>query len=303
LSTLKKISQIDHQITSLAKTDKTKYNYTNISDMFKTQKAQTTIQDLQLKINSIKQEIREIRTDSQIAREQFTQELFALKLENNYIKQTPIIPKLEDKLQGDDEIDKLQGNDEIEFPTKSNSTDLFINLIDRVLFQKWYTEIQIVVNKEYYFTIVALLDSGADSNCIQEELIPPKYYEKTTEGLSQASRTSLNIEFRLPNAHVCRDGIYIQTTFVLVKNITNKVILGNPFIALLYPIREISEKGLTTEILDQEITFPFVMPPMTRDINLLKEISFSKEINLISKIPQQTLQITPFFSSKFKVIT
>ena len=70
-----------------------------------------------------------------------------------------------------------------------------------------------------------------------------------------------------------------------MKNITNKVILENPFIALLYPIREISEKGLTTEILDQKIIFPFVMPPMTREINLLKEISFSKEINLISKIP------------------
>ena len=120
------------------------------------------------------------------------------------------------------------------------------------------------MNKEYYFTIVVLLELGADSNCIQEELIPAKYYEKTTKGLSQASGTSLNIEFRLPNAHVCRDGIYIQTTFVLVKNITNKVILENPFIALLYPIREISEKGLTTEILNQEITLPFFMPPMTR---------------------------------------
>jgi hypothetical protein len=59
---LKKISQIDHQDTPLAKPDKIKYNYTNISDMFKKQKAQITIQDLQLEINSIKQEIREIRT-------------------------------------------------------------------------------------------------------------------------------------------------------------------------------------------------------------------------------------------------
>ena len=180
----------------------------------------------------------------------------------------------------------MQENDNIEYLPKSSSTDLFINLIDRVIFQKWYTEVQIVVNKEYYFTIVALLDSGADSNCIQEELIPAKYYERTTEGLSLASGTSLSIDFGLPNAHVHRDGIFIQTTFVLVKNITNKVILGNPFITLLYPIREISETGLTTQILDQEVTFPFVMPPMTPDINLLKEISFSKELNLISKICQ-----------------
>ena len=46
--------------------------------MFKIQKAQTTIQDLQLEINSIKQEIREIRTNSHIAHEQFSQELLAL---------------------------------------------------------------------------------------------------------------------------------------------------------------------------------------------------------------------------------
>ena len=147
-----------------------------------------------------------------------------------------------------------------------------------------------------------MLDSGANSNCVQEKLILAKYHEKTTEGLSQASGTNLNIEFRLPNAHVCRDDIFIQTTFVFIKNITNKVILGNPFITLLYPIREISEKGLTTQILDQEVTFPFVMPPMTQDINLLKEISFSKELNLISKIPQQTLQIAPSFQQNFKLL-
>jgi DNA-binding transcriptional regulator YiaG len=104
LEYLKKISQIDHQIIPIAKIDKTKYNYTNISDMFKTQKPQTTIQDLQLEINSIKQEIKEIRTNSQIAHEQFSQELLALKLENNSTKQTPIISEIEDKLQGDDDI-------------------------------------------------------------------------------------------------------------------------------------------------------------------------------------------------------
>ena len=84
--------------------------------MFKKQKAQTTIQDLQIKINSIKQEIKEIRINSQIAHEQFRQEILALKLENNSIKQTPIISETEDKLQGDDDI---------EFLTKSNPTDLF----------------------------------------------------------------------------------------------------------------------------------------------------------------------------------
>ena len=110
-----------------------------------------------------------------------------------------------------------------------------------------------------------------------------KYYEKTIEKFSQASGASLNIEFKLPNAYVCRDGVYIKTTFILVKDIISKVILGNLFIALLYPIEQISEKSLTRQILGQKITFPFILSPMIRDINLLKQMSFSNEINLVYK--------------------
>jgi hypothetical protein len=126
--------------------------------------------------------------------------------------------------------------------TQPTFKENFLNTIDKMLFQKWYTEVRIVIDKEYVFQTVAILDTGADSNCIQEGIIPTKYYEKTTKKLSQASGTSLNIEFKLSNAHVCRKGVCIKTTFILVKDITSKVILGNPFIALLYPIRQISEK-------------------------------------------------------------
>jgi hypothetical protein len=126
-----------------------------------------------------------------------------------------------------------------------------------MIFQKWYTEVKIVIDKEYIFETVALLDTGADSNCIQEGLIPTKYYEKTTEKLSQASGTSLNIEFKLSNAHVCREGVYIKTTFILVRDITSKVILGNPFIALLYPIRQISEKRSYNTNFRTKDNFPF----------------------------------------------
>jgi hypothetical protein len=70
-------------------------------------------------------------------------------------------------------------------------------------------------------------------NCIQEGIIPTKYYEKTTEKLHQASGTILNIEYKIPNAHICNDRVCFKTTFILVKNITSRIILGNPFLALL----------------------------------------------------------------------
>ena len=40
-----------------------------------------------------------------------------------------------------------------------------------MIFQKWYTEITLVVHKEFSLTVIALVDSSADMNCIQEGLI------------------------------------------------------------------------------------------------------------------------------------
>jgi hypothetical protein len=60
------------------------------------------------------------------------------------------------------------------------------------------------------------------------------------------------------------------------------VILGNPLIALLYPFN-IIEEGIGTKNLEQKVLFKFIMPPIAKDINLLKNISISKEINIISK--------------------
>jgi hypothetical protein len=55
-----------------------------------------------------------------------------------------------------------------------------ISLINKVCPPKWYVKVYIVVAKEYAFDVIALIDSGADLNCIQEGLIPSKYFEKST---------------------------------------------------------------------------------------------------------------------------
>ena len=66
----------------------------------------------------------------------------------------------------------------------------FLNLIDRVIFQKWHIEITLVINKEFSLTKIALIDLGADMNCIQERLIPLKYYEKSSDILSDGEFTN-----------------------------------------------------------------------------------------------------------------
>jgi hypothetical protein len=58
---------------------------------------------------------------------------------------------------------------------------LFINLIDKALFQKWYPEITLKINSEFQLITIALLDSGIDMNYIQEWIVSTKYCERQLE--------------------------------------------------------------------------------------------------------------------------
>ena len=85
---------------------------------------------------------------------------------------------------------------------KDEYKDEFLNIIDRMIFQKWYSEITLVVHKEFSLTVVALIDSNADMNCIQEGLIPSKYYESTQDKLTQANGDRLKISNKLTKTYI-----------------------------------------------------------------------------------------------------
>ena len=103
-------------------------------------------------------------------------------------------------------------------------------------------------------------------NCIQEGIIPTKYYDKTSERLHQTSGSRLKIEYKLSNANVCNNGICLKTTFVLVKDLTSKAVLRNLFMALLYPFQP-SEEDISIEILGQKILFKFIVAPTKKEVN------------------------------------
>ena len=103
-----------------------------------------TLQDLMTEAKIIKQEIKE--DNSTDIDEQNIVEIINLK---EFSKPMIDLPLLE----------KDDGN-------RQN----FLSLIDKVIFQKWHTEITLVINKEFALTEIALIDLGADMNCIQEGL-------------------------------------------------------------------------------------------------------------------------------------
>ena len=53
--------------------------------------------------------------------------------------------------------------------------------------------------------------------------------------MNSASGNRLHIKYELNNVHVCQDNVCFHILAVLVMNMSNKVILGLPFNAMLYP--------------------------------------------------------------------
>ena len=103
-----------------------------------------------------------------------------------------------------------------------------------------------VYNHEYEFNVIAMIDSGAIMNCIQEGIIRSKYYENSTKKLFSANGTQMKIKYELNNAHVYHDNVCFKVPSVLVKNMIDKVILGIPFIYSLYPFF-FEHDGITTD--------------------------------------------------------
>ena len=86
---------------------------------------------------------------------------------------------------------------------QEESSVKFLETINRINFHKWHSKVRIVISKDFEFEVIALVDLGADLNCIQEGIIPSKYFKKTRERLTSASGRKMQIEFKIPKAHVC----------------------------------------------------------------------------------------------------
>ena len=130
-----------------------------------------------------------------------------------------------------------------------------------------------------------MIDSGADLNCIQEGIIPPRFYRKSKERLASASGGKMQIEYDIPQAEVCQGGISFMTKFVLVKNMTDRVILGNPFLCLLYPFIT-DNKGITAHPFNQPVKCEFMRSPAPWEIKSLQKASIAQTLSTLTAYNQ-----------------
>ena len=101
-----------------------------------------------------------------------------------------------------------------------------------VIFQRWEVSLTIVIKDKSVINIVALIYSGVALNCLQKGLVPTQSYEKTKQTLSRANGKRLAIKYKLSNAYICNQRIFIKHTFILVRDLRENALLGVLFFKL-----------------------------------------------------------------------
>jgi len=180
-------------------------------ERFSKQKSKViTISDLQHEISNIKKEIVDLKKD-----------MHHVKTDNKDLKNLLLTTinlqrHNEEDLTVKDDKQHEHSNDPPESSNAtvcSNNVLKFVKLTKNFIPPKWHAKVTIIVAKDYSFEAVALIDSGSDMNCIQEGLVPSKYFEKSTERLNSASGDSLHIKYELSKAYVCQNDVCFPINF------------------------------------------------------------------------------------------
>ncbi|KAM2636698.1 hypothetical protein EV1_021297 [Malus domestica] len=226
---------------------------------FSKTKKEITISDLQKEINQIKEEIKLLKSDNHEIRKQITK---------------ANTPPTEELSSSSSSASHHESEDD------THSEQLVLNLLHKIRIQKWYSKVTIII-EDFRLETIALIDSGADLNCIQEGLIPTRYFHKSKEILSAANESPMEIKYELPKAHVCQNEVCFKTPFVIIKNLSDPVILGLPFIALLYPFKT-HHNRITSKVLGQKVNFEFCLETDLKKLRHLQKDSTSRSLNIIS---------------------
>ncbi|KAL6345588.1 hypothetical protein AAG906_017318 [Vitis piasezkii] len=86
-----------------------------------------------------------------------------------------------------------QSPKEVSIKELHEETDTFLNTVSKVIFQRWEVSLTIVVKDKFVFDIIALIDSRAAENCLQEGLVPIPLCEETSLSLFGANGKRLAI--------------------------------------------------------------------------------------------------------------
>ncbi|KAH9669172.1 hypothetical protein KPL70_021675 [Citrus sinensis] len=154
---------------------KNSYDLTQILDKKKTKKTVPNIQDLQKEIKEIKSEIRDLK-EKQKSDSDTIQLLLQKQLQDN----------------SDNESNPDDGDD-IKVENIESVPNDFLFVLKQITTRKYLIKVTLIFSDDFAMDAIALFDTGADLNCIREDIVPKRFHEKTKERLSAANNSKLNV--------------------------------------------------------------------------------------------------------------
>ena len=145
------------------------------------------LEDLQLEVNQIKNEMKQLKNENN-----------KLESKNANLEDWVSILELNKKFelintQNDSSSEDEKPESSTHILIKSDDEIRYCNIINKITLVKWHTKVKIIIEK-YEIEVIVLVDTGTDLNCIQEGLIPTKYFEKSTERLKFANWSQMIIK-------------------------------------------------------------------------------------------------------------
>ncbi|KAH9704874.1 hypothetical protein KPL70_011636 [Citrus sinensis] len=251
---------------------KSSYDLTEILDKKKTKKIVPNIQDLQKEIKDIKIEIKDLKE-----KQKHDSETIQLLLQK----------QLQDNSDNESNPDNGDDNDQNLENIESVPND-FLFVLKQITMRKYLIKITLIFSNDFAIDAIALFDTGADLNCIREDIVPKRFHEKTKERLSAANNSKLNVNSKV-EASIHNDGFEFKTSFVLTNDIHHAVILGTPFINLITPYT-VNYDSISFKVKDKKFVFPFIEKPKTRNLNIVKACSvYQNQINNLLRSRQSDL--------------
>ncbi|KAH9649498.1 hypothetical protein KPL70_026002 [Citrus sinensis] len=196
---------------------KNSYDLTQILDKKKTKKSTPTIQDLQNEIKQIKLEIKDLK-EKQKNDSDTIQLLLQKQLQDN----------------SDNESNPDDDGDDIKVENIESVPTDFLFVLKQITTRKYLIKVTLIFSDDFAMDAIALFDTGADLNCIREDIVPKRFHEKTKEKLFAANNSKLNVSSKV-EASIYNNQIEFKTSFVLTNDIHHAIILGTPFINLITP--------------------------------------------------------------------
>ena len=253
-NTSKRYLEIQKQNNEKQVENTNQYNLKTVLDQFSKPKA-IGIQDLQNEISQIKLQINTMIIQNQ---------------------------EIETRLQmlENEKIQSIDNNEDKQLE-EGESYQSFVNHITKMITKKMVHQSKFFYKPDFYKEFLTLVYFGVDINYVYEGLIPTIYFEKTYQGAVSANSKLLAIHFKISNIHICNQNVCYKTSLLLVKDMNKKIILGTPFLTLLYPFK-LDNEIIKTIYKGQNICFKFINSLKIKELNVLQD----NKVNLIQKKKQ-----------------